>query len=198
VILSKGITTLEETKEAIRALKTAGSPAVALLHCVSSYPAQFEQMNLRTILDIPKRFNVIPGLSDHSLGIAAAVAAVSLGACIIEKHFTLSRKDGGPDAAFSLTKDELKELVLTIRNVEKSLGAVNYTVGKKENENRVFKRSIYVIKDIKKGDKFTPENIRIIRPGYGMHPRNFKKILGKRSLWDVARGARFRKEFVNL
>jgi pseudaminic acid synthase len=195
IIMSRGITKLEEIEEALKTLKKAGNSEVALLHCVSSYPAKYEQMNLKTIPDIRKRFNVIPGLSDHTLGIETAIAAVALGAKVIEKHFTISRKDGGPDATFSLEKDELKNLVKTIRNIEKSLGKPNYKIEKKEAENRVFKRSIYVTKDIKKGEKFTPQNIRVIRPGYGLHPRYYEKLLGKKSIKNLTRGTAMKNNF---
>ncbi len=196
VIISRGITNLKEIMEAISVLKKSGTREMALMHCVSSYPAEYEQMNLKTISDIPKKFNVISGLSDHTLGINVSIAAVALGACIIEKHFTLSRRDGGPDAAFSLEKNELRELVKAVRNTEKALGKVSYKIENKENENRVFKRSIYIIKDIKKGDKFTQKNIGVIRPGYGMHPRYYENILGKTSTKNLKGGTAMRKRFI--
>jgi pseudaminic acid synthase len=195
IIMSRGITKLEEIEEALKTLKKAGNSEVALLHCVSSYPAKYEQMNLKTIPDIRKRFNVIPGLSDHTLGIETAIAAVALGAKVIEKHFTISRKDGGPDATFSLEKDELKNLVKTIRNIEKSLGKPNYKIGKKEAENWAFKRSIYVVRDIKKGEKFTSQNVRVIRPGYGLHPRYYEEILNCKSAKFFKKGQRLNKVF---
>jgi pseudaminic acid synthase len=195
VIISRGLTKLEEIEEALETLKKSGSKELALLHCVSSYPAKYNQMNLKTIPDIQKRFSIISGLSDHTVGMETSIAAVALGASIIEKHFTLSRKDGGPDAQFSLEKDELKILVKTIRNIEKSLGKPNYKIEKKEAENRVFKRSIYVTKDIKKGEKFTPQNIRVIRPGYGLHPRYYEKLLGKKSIKNLTRGTAMKNNF---
>jgi pseudaminic acid synthase len=196
IIMSRGMTTMDEIKEALETLKEAGNSELALLHCVSSYPAKYEQMNLNTIPDIQKRFNVIPGLSDHTVGTETAIAAVALGAKIIEKHFTISKEDGGPDAAFSLEKDELKKLVRTIRNIEKSLGKASYEIGKKESENKVFKRSIYVVKDIKKGEKFTEENIRVIRPGYGLHPRYYEEILNKKANFDIKKGEPFNRKII--
>ncbi len=196
VIMSRGMTILEEIKEALSTLKKAGNSEIALLHCVSSYPAKYEQMNLKTIPDIQKRFNVVAGLSDHTLGTETAIAAVALGAKVIEKHFTISREDGGPDAAFSLEKNELKNLVKTIRNVEKSLGKPSYKIEKKESENRVFKRSIYATRDIKKGEKFTKENIRVIRPGYGLHPRYYEEILNCKSAKFFKKGQSLNKIFL--
>jgi pseudaminic acid synthase len=196
IIMSQGMTTLDEIEEALETLKKAGNSELALLHCVSSYPAEYEQMNLNTIPDIQKRFNVIPGLSDHTIGTETSIAAVALGAKIIEKHFTISRKDGGPDAAFSLEKDELKNLVKTIRNIEKSLGTPSYKIGKKESENRVFKRSIYVVRDIRKGEKFTKENIKVIRPGYGLHPRYYEEIIDQNASCDIEKGSAFEKAMI--
>lgn len=188
VIMSRGMATLEEIKLAIQTLRKFGCPAIALLHCVSSYPAQPDQMNLATIPDVAKRFNVIPGLSDHTLGTTVAIASIPLGACIIEKHFTLKRSDGGPDAAFSLEPSEFKELVQSVRTAEQAIGKPQYNSGKKESENIVFRKSLFVIKNIKKGEKFTKENIRSIRPGYGLEPKYFKKILGKKSTRSTERG----------
>jgi pseudaminic acid synthase len=196
IIMSRGMTTLDEIEEALETLREAGNSELALLHCVSSYPAKYEQMNLNTIPDIQKRFDVIPGLSDHTVGTETSIAAVALGAKIIEKHFTLSRKDGGPDAAFSLEKEELKSLVKTIRNIEKSLGTPSYEIGKKESENRVFKRSIYAVKDIKKGEKFTEENIRVIRPGYGMHPRYYEEIIGRKTTKNLKMGISLKADLI--
>jgi pseudaminic acid synthase len=195
VILSRGLTNFLEIKEAIKTLKDNGCDSIAILHCVSSYPASFEQMNLKTIQDISEKFNVLSGLSDHSLGNIAVLGAVALGASIVEKHFTLARSDGGPDAEFSLEKDELIKLVQDIRDLEKSMGKVNYEIGDKEKENKVFKRSIYVVKDIKKGEKFTKENVRVIRPGYGLHPRYYEEILGKSANQNIERGIAFKEGF---
>ena len=188
VIMSRGMATIEEIKLAIRTLRKFGCPTIALLHCVSSYPAQPEQMNLATIPDIAKRFQVLPGLSDHTLGIAVSVASVPLGARILEKHFTLKRSEGGPDAAFSLEPKELEELVQTVRAVEKALGEPRYGAGKKESENVVFRKSLFAVENIKAGEKFTPKNIRVIRPGYGLPPKYIEKIIGKKAKKNIEKG----------
>lgn len=200
VIISRGLTPLDEIDNAIKILKSAGSPQVAVLHCVSSYPATLEQMNLATIPDISKRFNVISGLSDHSLdelGMVAPLTAVALGASIIEKHFTLNRADGGPDASFSLEPKEMKAMVLSVRAAEKAIGAPNYDIGKKEKENLVFRRSIFIVSDLKKGDVLDRKNIRVIRPGYGLHPRYLNQVLGKKINQDVVRGTPLDINMVN-
>lgn len=180
VIISQGMASLDELKLALLTLKKNGIKQVAVLHCVSSYPAKPEEMNLATIPDIRRRFGVVAGLSDHTLTTSVAVASVSLGASIIEKHFTLRRADGGPDASFSLDPEEFKVLVESVRQVEKAIGKVNYGVGKEELENIVFRRSLFVVKDVKKGEKFTRENLKSIRPGYGLSPKYFKTVLGKK------------------
>lgn len=188
VIISRGLGSKEEMQLAIKTLKDNGAPEVAVLHCVSSYPAEISQMNLSTIPDIIKNFNVISGLSDHSLGITAAVTSVALGASIIEKHFTLSRKDGGSDSAFSLEPDEMKKLVITIREVEQAIGEPTYSIGNKEKENLIFRRSLFVVKDVKKGELFTSDNIRCIRPGFGLQPQHLHNVIGKKSTIDIVRG----------
>lgn len=188
VILSRGMATLDEIKLAVSTLRKYGAPGVAVLHCVSSYPAQPDEMNLVTIPDIQKRFGVVVGLSDHTLGISVAIASVALGASIIEKHFTLHRADGGPDAAFSLEPEELKKLIVSVREVEKAIGKVQYGSGKKESENIIFRRSLFVVKDIKAGEKFTRENVKCIRPGYGLAPKFLPKVLGNIASANIKRG----------
>lgn len=188
VILSRGLASISDINFAVKTLKKSGCPAVAVLHCVSSYPAKLEQMNLHTIPDIARRFGVVSGLSDHSLGITAAVASVALGASIIEKHVTIKRSEGGPDAEFSLESAELKKLVQSVRDVEKTLGKVSYEIGKKEMENIVFRRSLFVVEDIKKGEIFTKNNVRSIRPGYGLAPKELPRILGKKASKNIDRG----------
>ena len=188
VIMSRGMATEEEIRLAIRTLKKSGCPAIALLHCISSYPAQPDQMNLATIPDMAKRFKVIPGLSDHTLGTAVSVASIPLGTTIIEKHFTFKRSDGGPDAEFSLEPHELKELVQSVRIVEKAIGKVKYGASKRESENIIFRKSLFVVQDIKAGESFTSKNIRVIRPGYGVAPKHLKSILGKKAKIKVERG----------
>jgi len=188
VIMSRGMASLEELELAIKTLKKNGTDQIAILHCVSSYPANPAQMNLKMISDIEKRFNVVSGLSDHTLGIETSIASVAMGAKIIEKHFTLSRADGGPDSAFSLEPDEMKKLVQSIRIVEKAIGKVNYKSDKKESENIVFRKSLFVVENIKKGENFTEKNVRSIRPGYGMAPKFYEKILGKKAKLDIKKG----------
>jgi pseudaminic acid synthase len=197
VILSRGMSSEKEISLAVKTLKNNGCPVVAVLHCVSSYPAAPEQMNIKTIADISKRFDVISGLSDHTLTPEISIASVALGASIIEKHVTLSRKEGGPDTAFSLEPDELKKLVSSIRTVEKSLGTITYKISEKERENIIFRRSIFVLKDIRKGDVFNEKNIRIIRPGHGLHPKFYKNIIGKKAKRNLKKGNPLKKDDVN-
>lgn len=173
IVISRGLTPPEDVKLAITTLQSAGSPAVAVLHCVSSHPATLDQMNISTVAEISKYFGVISGLSDHSLDITASVTAVPFGACILEKHFTLKRDEGRVDATFSLEPEEMKQLVNMVREVEKAIGKSTYEIGDKEKENIVFKRSIFVVKNIKAGEKFTAKNIRSIHPGYGLAPQAF-------------------------
>lgn len=197
VIISRGLSSEEDIYLAVKTLKDNGSPSVAVLHCVSSYPADPKQMNLKTISDIIKRFYVISGLSDHSLTTEISIASVALGASIIENHVTLSRKEGGPDAAFSLEPDELKELVRSVRTVEKALGKISYNISEKEKENIVFRRSIFVVKDIKKGYVFNEKNIRIIRPGHGLHPKFYEEIIGKKAKRNLKKGTPLKKEEID-
>jgi len=188
VIISRGMASVEEVGLAIKTLRNNGTSELAVLHCVSSYPVLPEEMNLATILDIKQKFGVITGLSSHALGIADAVASVPLGASIIEKHFTLSRADGGVDAAFSLEPQELRQLIQNVRIAEKSIGKVQYGAGIKESENIIFRRSLFVVKDVKAGEKLTRENIRCIRPGYGLSPKLLPEILSKKAVKDIERG----------
>ena len=188
IIISKGMATLEEIELAISTLRENGCSDIVLLHCVSSYPAKLEDMNLATIQDIKNKFNVVVGLSDHSLGISAAVASVALGAKLIEKHFTLKRADGGADASFSLEPKELKELVKSVREAEKAVGRVQYGILESESGNIVGRRSLFVVKDVKAGQEFTRENIQCIRPGYGLAPKFLPEILNRKALKDISRG----------
>ena len=188
VIISRGLTSLEDLRLAVDTLTSAGCPQVAVLHCVSAYPADPSQMNLRTIPDIASKLGVIAGLSDHSMGIAIPLAAVALGASIVEKHYTKKRSDGGPDSSFSLEADELKSLVASVRIAEAALGQPSYVADSKERENIVFRRSIFVVRDLAVGEVLTPENIRVIRPGYGLSPKYFDGVLGKRATRAIERG----------
>lgn len=187
VIMSRGMASIDEIKLAIKTLKKFGTPQIILLQCVSAYPARPEDMNLSMIPDLRKRFKVLAGLSDHSLSHDVAVASVALGACVIEKHITLARADGGPDAAFSLEPKEFAELVKSVRLVEKAIGTPSYERSKSEKENIVFRKSLFVVRDIKKGERFTSENVRSIRPGNGLAPKFYRSVIGKRAAQDVAR-----------
>lgn len=188
VILSRGLAALEEIRHAMGVLRRAGAGPVAILHCVSSYPAKPEEMNLATIPALRDRLRCVIGLSDHTLGTEVAIAAVSLGASIVEKHVTLRRADGGPDAAFSLEPSELSELVRAIRIVDRAMGAPQYRAGRRESTNLVFRRSLFVVQDVRKGEPFTRSNVRSIRPGYGLAPRLLGRVLGKRAARDLKRG----------
>ena len=188
LIISTGMATLSEIEEAVQAARKAGTTEIALLKCTSAYPAPPEEMNLRTIPHLAEAFGVPVGLSDHTLGIAVPVAAVALGACIVEKHFTLSRDIPGPDSAFSLEPQEFKAMVEAIRVAEKALGKVSYEVGEREAASRVFRRSLFVVKDMKAGEVFTHENVRSIRPGYGLPPKFLKEVLGRRAACDIKAG----------
>ncbi len=185
VVISRGMSTLEELTEAIETLKDNGAENIALLHCLSSYPAKVEEMNLLTITDIAKRFNVVPGLSDHTLTTSLAVASVALGAKVIEKHFTLRRADGGVDAAFSLEPKEMEKLLREVEEVEKALGKVSYQLGEREAENKQFRRSLWATKAIKKGEQFTKKNIGSFRPADGLAPKLLPSILGKKATRDI-------------
>lgn len=196
LIISTGMATLGEIEEAVQAARTAGAKQIALLKCTSAYPAPPEEMNLRTIPHLSEAFGVPVGLSDHTLGIEVPVVAVSLGACIIEKHFTLSRSAKGPDSAFSLEPSEFRSMVRSIRVAEKAVGRVHYGVSEQEAKSRVFRRSLFVVRDIKMGEEFTEENIRSIRPGYGLHPRHLKDVLGRRAACDVKRGTPLTQDMV--
>lgn len=188
IIMSTGMATLAEIEEAVQTIFNLKNKQLALLKCTSAYPAVPEDMNLKTIEYIAETFNLPVGLSDHTLGSVVSVIAVALGACIIEKHLTLSRADQGPDSAFSMEPVEFKAMVDDIRIAEKALGKVSFAVTEKEKENRVFRRSLFVVKDIKKGEVFTDENIRSIRPGYGLHTRYLEQILGKKAVVDIQKG----------
>ena len=196
VIMSTGMASLAEIDEAVRILREGGCTQLALLKCTSAYPAPPDSMHLRTIPHLAEAFGVPAGLSDHTLGTAVPVAAVALGACIIEKHFTLSRAEGGPDAAFSLEPDEFSEMVSAVRTAEAALGQVNYTVSDKERQSRVFRRSLFVVRDMEQGEAFTPDNVRSIRPGYGLHTRYHDAVLGRRAVRDIARGTPLSWELV--
>jgi pseudaminic acid synthase len=196
IIISTGIATLADIEEALQACKRAGNDQIALLKCTSAYPAPFEDGNLRTIPDMARRFNTVVGLSDHTMGTSVPIAAVALGARIIEKHFILDRNLGGPDAPFSLEPGEFKSMVTAIREVEKALGEVNYDLNEKAKRSREFARSLFVVKDMNPGEILTKENVRSIRPGHGLHPRHLNDVLGKRCKRSVTKGTPFSWDFV--
>lgn len=196
MIMSTGMATLAEIDEAVRTARDAGCRELALLKCTSAYPAPPEEANLRTIPHLAEAFDVVAGLSDHTLGIQVPVAAVALGARIIEKHFTLARSDGGADSAFSLEPHEFKQMVDAVRITEKALGQVHYGITEKDAESRVFRRSLFVVQNIKAGDVFTEDNVRSIRPGYGLHTRYLDEIIGRRASKDIERGTPLSWNFV--
>ncbi len=188
VIMSTGMATLAEIDEGVRAIRESGSGQLALLKCVSAYPARPGEMNLRTIPNLAETFHLPVGLSDHTLGTAVPVAAVALGACIVEKHFTLSRAIPGPDSAFSLEPQEFDEMVRDIRVAERALGQVCYEVTEQELASRDLRRSLFVVRDVEAGEMFTAENVRSIRPGHGLHPRHLGEVIGRRASRDIERG----------
>lgn len=188
IIISTGIATLADIEEAINACKRMGNEQIILLKCTSAYPAPIEETNLLTIPNMAETFRTIVGLSDHTLGSSVAIASVALGAKAIEKHFILNRDLGGPDAAFSMDPEEFKEMVKSVRDVEKALGKVSYELSEKVKKSKVFARSLFVVKDMKKGELINRENVRSIRPGYGMHPKYLKEMTGKKIRKDVKKG----------
>ena len=188
IILSTGIADLNDIELAISTIRSQGNNQIALLKCTSSYPAPIEEANLLTIQDFKNRFDVIPGLSDHTLGILSPVIATCMGAKIIEKHFILNKSIGGPDASFSLDESEFKEMVLAVRDAEKTIGEVNYNLTKKQKKGKTFSRSLYITKDVKKGEKVSLQNVRSIRPGFGLHPKFFDDVFNKKFKNDFDRG----------
>jgi pseudaminic acid synthase len=196
LIMSTGMATVGEIEEALQSAREAGATQIALLKCTSAYPAPAEEMNLRTIPEMARRFGVPVGLSDHTMGIAAPVAAVALGACIIEKHLTLSRSTPGPDSAFSLEPHEFSAMVDAVRTGEKALGEVHFGLSKREEASQAFRRSLFVVEDVKRGEAFTAANVRSIRPGQGLHPRHLTEVLGKRAAREIKRGTPLCWDFV--
>ena len=188
MIMSTGMSTLGEIEAAVKAVREMGNDQLALLRCASAYPAITDEMNLKTMQNMGEIFQLPIGLSDHSMGSVGAVTAVALGANIIEKHFCLAREIENPDASFSMTPEEFSSMVKDIRQAEKAVGCISYGSTRQEESNVVFRRSVFCVKDIKKGEKITEENVRIIRPGYGMEPKFYPEILGQRALKDIKRG----------
>jgi len=197
VIISTGIADVSDIELAIKTCREAGNNQLTILKCTSAYPALPEDANLNTIPDIAKRFNVVTGLSDHTLGIEAPVVAVSLGAKVIEKHFILNKEIGGPDAHFSLDENEFSEMVKAIRTTEKLMGVVDYEMTDKKKKSREFSRSLFIVEDVKEGDTISIENVRSIRPGYGMHPKYLNEILGKTLNKNLKKGTPLNGNYIN-
>lgn len=197
VIISTGIAGQEDIELALDACRRMGNEQIVLLKCTSSYPAPLEEANLAMIPDMARRFGVITGLSDHTLGIVAPVVAVTLGARVIEKHFILDRSIGGPDSSFSLDEKEFTAMVKTVREAEIALGRVDYNITERMKKSRQFARSLYVVKDIKAGEAITAKNVRSIRPGLGLHPKYLKQILGEKSKVDLKLGLPFKWEYIH-
>ena len=188
IIISTGMATLEEIEEAVATARKAGVDEILLLKCTSSYPAPPEDMNLKTIPYLRETLGLPIGLSDHTLGIVAPVAAVAQGACFIEKHLTMSRSLPGPDNSFSLEPQEFAEMVTAVRIAERALGEVHFGIAPNEAKSHIFRRSLFVVADVKRSDVFTAENVRSIRPAHGLHTRHFREILGRRATRDIAAG----------
>lgn len=189
IIISTGIADLADIQLAVETCRKVGNNEIILLKCTSSYPAPLEESNLATIPNLAETFNAVSGLSDHTLGIIAPIVAVALGAKVIEKHFILDKSIGGPDAFFSLDEKDFSDMVIAVRQAEKSIGKIEYELTKKKIKSRNFSRSLFVVKDIKAGDIITEDNVRSIRPGYGMHPKYFKEIIGKKARVDIHFGS---------
>ncbi|MDD1782453.1 pseudaminic acid synthase [Enterovibrio sp. ZSDZ35] len=196
MIISTGMANEEEIAEAIRTAKDNGCQELVVLHCVSGYPAPADQYNLKTIADIAERFDVLSGLSDHTIDNATAVTSVALGACLIEKHVTMDRNGGGADDSFSLEPSELKALCQDTKTAWQALGNVNYERTEAEKGNVKFRRSLYVVKDVNEGEIFTSENVRSIRPGFGMLPKEYSKVIGKKANKKIFRGTALKREMV--
>ena len=190
VILSTGIAEIEDIELALDACKRMGNNDIALLKCTSSYPAPINEANMIMVKDLAERFNVISGLSDHTMGATVPVVATCFGAKIIEKHFILDRSIGGPDASFSMNEEEFTNMVLAVREAESAIGVVDYNLTDKQAKGKDFSRSLYVVEDIKAGDVVTKKNVRSIRPGFGLHPKYYNEILGKKVTQDIEKGDR--------
>ncbi len=188
IIISTGIATLEDIELAVATCKSVGNNDIILLKCTSSYPAPLDLANLKTMVDLKARFNVNVGLSDHTMGNIAPIVATALGGKVIEKHFILDKSIGGPDAEFSLNPAEFAQMVQEVRMAESALGITTYELSEKVEKNRKFARSLFVVKDVKIGEKFTPENVRSIRPGYGLHPKFYEEVIGKVSIKQISAG----------
>jgi len=188
LIMSTGMANEPEIDEAVKAARAAGAKEIVLLKCTSAYPAPPEEANLRTIPELARRFGCPAGLSDHTMEVAVPIAAVAVGACVIEKHLCLSRGDGGPDSGFSLEPHEFKAMIHAVRTAEAALGTAQFAPGARETKSLRYRRSLFVVQDVKKGESFTLQNVRSIRPADGLHPRYLNEIVGKRAARNIERG----------
>lgn len=197
IIISTGIAELCDIELAVKTCKKEGNDQIALLKCTSSYPAPLEEINLNTIPNLKEIFSTVVGLSDHTLSNSVPVASIALGAKIIEKHFILDRGLGGPDADFSLEPEEFKNMVKSVKEVEKALGNVSYELTEKTRNSREFSRSLFAVKDVKKGEKFTEDNVKSIRPGFGLHPKYISDIIGKMASKDISKGTPLKWDLIS-
>lgn len=191
IIISTGIATEGDIELALDACRRMGNNQIALLKCTSSYPAPLEEANLIMIQDLVSKYNVVSGLSDHTIGFVAPVVATCFGAKIIEKHFILDRSIGGPDASFSMNEQEFTEMVKAVRSAEKAIGKIDYTLTQKQIDGRVFSRSLYAVEDIAEGEMITENNVKSVRPGFGAHPKDLKNMIGKLAQKNYQKGDRF-------
>jgi pseudaminic acid synthase len=198
MIISTGIATYEDIQLAVETCRKVGNEDITILKCTSSYPAPVEEANMVMMQQYAKDFEVKVGLSDHTLGNTVPVVATVLGARVIEKHFILDKSVGGPDASFSLDEEEFKTMVEAVREAEKAMGKVDYTLTEKQEKGKDFSRSLYVVKDIKKGEKITEENLRSIRPGFGLHPKHLPEVLGKSAKSDLEKGNRLTFKYLDI
>lgn len=197
IIISTGIASLSDIGLAVSTCRKEGNDQIVLLQCTTSYPAPLEEANLKTIKNLAETFDVISGLSDHTLGIVAPIVSVAFGAKVIEKHFILDKSIGGPDASFSLDSNEFSEMVKSVRDAEKAIGKTSYRLERKASKlSKLASRSLFVVENVKKGDVITKANVRSVRPGYGMHPKYFEEILGKTFTKDVEKGEPLNWEYI--
>jgi pseudaminic acid synthase len=196
IILSTGIAEQEDIELALEACNRMGNTDIALLKCTSSYPAPIDEANMCMVKDLAERYNVISGLSDHTMGATVPVVATCFGAKIIEKHFILDRSIGGPDASFSMNEEEFTAMVKAVREAESAIGVVDYTLTAKQAKGKDFSRSLYVVEDMKAGEVITEDNVRSIRPGFGMHPKYYWNIIGKKVKTDITRGTALSREVI--
>ena len=197
IIISTGIAEIEDIELAVNACRKVGNNQIALLKCTSSYPAPIDEANMCMVKDLAERFNVISGLSDHTLGATVAIVATALGAKIIEKHFILDRTIGGPDASFSMNEIEFTEMVKSVREAESALGAVDYDLTTQQQKGKDFARSLYFVENIKTGESYTEKNVKSIRPGFGLHPKYYNILIGKTALQNHEKGDRVTKDILN-